>query len=459
MEISSANNLTMGGFADASAANGTAGSLLLDPHNIIIDSNPGGGGTLGSFQLLDPHPIAGNDFGAQVVVLPNQNVVVTAPNDNFGATGAGAVFLYSSTNGSVISALTGSSANDHVGSGGITALPLSGNFVISSSGWNNGAATSAGAATFASGTSGVSGTVSAANSLVGSSTNDQVGSSIVELVSSGNYVVLSPSWSNGVNAPQAGAVTLGSGTNGIVGAVSSANSLVGSSPNDRVGSSIQELNNGAFVVISPTWTDSANGTASVGAVTFVNSTTNVAGAVSAANSLVGSTASDQVGSGFVVTLSNGNYIVQSPNWNGTAGAVTLMNGANGTTVTGGALGTTVSATNSLVGSVASDTVGSFGIEQLSNGNYVVLSPTWTNPLGVLNSDQPACRPRFLDEQPGRGDGERRGRAIRNHGAHQRQLRRVQPELEQRCHQHARRRRNLRKRDDGCRHHGCRFFVQ
>ena len=41
--------------------------------------------------------------------------------------------------------------------------------------WDNGAATNAGAVTWGSGTAGVSGVVSSANSLVGSTANDQVG--------------------------------------------------------------------------------------------------------------------------------------------------------------------------------------------------------------------------------------------------------------------------------------------
>jgi len=139
MEISSGGDrLAMFGFADAGAPNGTAGTLLLDPKNIIIDSKVPG--TLGSFQLVDPHPSANERFGTQVVTLPNQNVVVTDPNDSFGIAGntpgAGAAYLFNSADGKLVSALTGSSANDHVGSG-ITAL-TSGNFVVSSPNWNNG---------------------------------------------------------------------------------------------------------------------------------------------------------------------------------------------------------------------------------------------------------------------------------------------------------------------------------
>ena len=53
-------------------------------------------------------------------------------------------------------------------------------------------------------------------------------------LTNGNYVVRSPAWDNGAVA-DAGAVTLGSGTTGVSGAVSAANSLVGSTADDQVG--------------------------------------------------------------------------------------------------------------------------------------------------------------------------------------------------------------------------------
>jgi hypothetical protein len=63
-----------------------------------------------------------------------------------------------------------------------------------------------------------------------------------------------------------------------------------------------------------------------GAVTWENGIGGITGVVSALNSLVGTTASDQVGYGGVTALSNGNYVVRSPAWdNGpvvSAGAVT-----------------------------------------------------------------------------------------------------------------------------------------
>src|SRR5262249_6240507 len=99
-----------------------------------------------------------------------------------------------------------------------------GNYVVASLNWDNGAVVNAGASTWGSGTTGVSGAVSAANSLVGSTAGDFVGS--VTALTSGNYVVRSPNWDNGAVA-NAGAATWGSGTTGVSGVVSATNSLVG----------------------------------------------------------------------------------------------------------------------------------------------------------------------------------------------------------------------------------------
>ena len=53
-------------------------------------------------------------------------------------------------------------------------------------------------------------------------------------LTNGNYVVAAPHWDNGA-ATDAGAVTWGSGTSGVTGVVSRANSLVGSTANDEAG--------------------------------------------------------------------------------------------------------------------------------------------------------------------------------------------------------------------------------
>src|SRR5208283_4962388 len=128
---------------------------------------------------------------------------------------------------------------------------------------------------------GVSGAVSAANSLVGSNANDQVGIGSVTKLNSGNYVVNSYYWNNGGTDSNAlGAVTWGSGTTGVMGPVTSSNSLVGSTPGDQVGSNyVTQLYynnpNGNYVVLSPTWGSNGTAAAGLGAVTWGSGTAGV----------------------------------------------------------------------------------------------------------------------------------------------------------------------------------------
>ncbi len=186
-------------------------------------------------------------------------------------------------------------------------------------------------------------------------------------LTNGNYVVASPSWSG-----KAGAATWGSGTGGTTGTISSSNSLIGSS-GDQVGlGGATALSNGNYVVVSPSWNNN------VGAVTWGSGTSGVTGTVSDTNSLVGTSggnSGDQVGSFGVTALSNGNYVVASPSWNNSQGAVTWGNGSNG--IVG-----TVSGLNSLLGTVAGDQMGESGITALGNGNYVVSSPSWNGGRGA-----------------------------------------------------------------------------
>src|SRR5262249_34545250 len=144
------------------------------------------------------------------------------------------------------------------------------------------------------------------------------------------------------------------------------------------------LTNGNYVVVSANYNSGNNfNNSSLGAVTWGNGATGTTGTVSAANSLVGSTNGDEVGTGApiggpindVIALANGNYVVDSPNWNLGEGAVTWGDGIIGTTGT-------VSAANSLIGSnggigTPDDKVGignsnvDPGVTVLANGNYVV----------------------------------------------------------------------------------------
>ena len=311
-----------------------------------------------------------------ITVLPNGNFVFVSQNWNNGAANAaGAVTWCDDTSGcsgtvSAANSIVGGTAGNNIGNNGITVFS-NGNYVIKSATWDNGAATNAGAMTFCNGTMSCAGVVSAANSLVGSTANDLSISSIVEQ-GGGYYTVHSSFWDNGA-ATNAGAITFCSDTTGCAGFVSASTSIVGSSANDNVGGgNVTLLGGGKFLVSNTSWD---NGVAiNAGAVTFCNAAVGCAGAVSAANSLIGSTSSDNVGAN-VVLLGNGNYVIRTINWdNGAvvnAGAVTFCNGTTGCTGT-------VSAANSLVGTTASDGLGGSFVTALPNGNYVVGSTFWDN---------------------------------------------------------------------------------
>ena len=108
-----------------------------------------------------------------------------------------------------------------------------GNYVVTSSSCDSATAIDVGAVTWGNGTTGITGTVTASNSLVGTTGNDHIGDLGVTVLSNGNYVVRSPYWSNVATATSVGAVTWGNGTTGSSGAINAANSLVGTTSNRR----------------------------------------------------------------------------------------------------------------------------------------------------------------------------------------------------------------------------------
>lgn len=360
---------------------------------------------------------ANDSVGLGVTALTNGNFVIVSPmwdcQASLGCSGtvtdAGAVTWGSGVIGvsgkvTASNSLVGSTASDQVGKTTSTMIALTaltnGNYVVRSSSWDcqvslgcSGTIANVGAVTWGDGFSGSIGPVSASNSLIGSTANDQVGGTAVAALSNGNYVVASHSWNCQVSlgcsgaVTAVGAVTWANGTTGLTGVVNTSNSLIGSSAYDLVGNGgVLALTNGNYVVTSYGWNcqttrGCASNLSSVGAVTWGNGSSGIVGLVNTSNSLVGTTASDQVGgySG-AIALSNGNYVVSSPYWDcgvavgcaGTitnAGAVTWGNGAAG--ITG-----VVSTSNSLIGSTDSDQVGYGGVTALSNGNYVVRSSLW-----------------------------------------------------------------------------------
>ena len=423
--------------SNASASTGFHANVAFvtaDTVNADFQLNVNGGSPAGSagsaFEFVDPDPAAGNAFGTGLYNLTTNNTLITSPGDSFGGAGAGAAYLFSDSNGALLSTLRGSHAGDAIGTNVQLLYNGNGNFVLTESNWNGGM----GAVTFGNGATGFAGgggNVSASNSLVGTLGTDQVGSGGITTLNGGNVLVLSPNWGGGAGAVTwvsaasgltgaigsgnslvgsvatdqvgsggiqpldnfanylvlspawgggAGAITNGSNAAGVVGAVSATNSLVGASPTDAVGiaGSVTDTFRGYYLVKTANWGGSV-GAAGAGAVTWNSQSSGTVGVVSATNSLVGAASTDQIGSNGITELSDGNYLVVSPNFNGNAGAVTWGSETSG--VTG-----VVSATNSLVGAGAGDMIGSGGIQQLDNeANYLVLSPLFGGGAGAITN--------------------------------------------------------------------------
>ncbi|MEG8038622.1 YDG domain-containing protein [Sphingomonas sp. LR60] len=334
---------------------------------------------------------------------------------------------------------------DNVGSS-VIAL-ANGAYVILSPNWNK----TRGAATYVAAGGAITGTINSSNSLVGTTGaendriycascesgrpamfgGDYVGSGGVTVLGNSNFLIASPNWSQ-----QRGAVTFVNGTTGalvdgtgsLTGSISAANSLVGaqaatryiSSYNytygntvglrywvggDRVGSNpegasapIDTIGNDRFLLINTNWRNRT------GAVTLGKSDGTFAGGgifagqVSAANSLVGSTAGtlfvpsnvtreyysilddgDRLGSDRFKVLADGRIAIFSSYWSGMRGATTLMDGTTG-------LHGTVSVANSAIGTTTGDQVGFAGPSftyDLANGKTLFVNPYTAGNAGAV----------------------------------------------------------------------------
>ena len=230
--------------------------------------------------------------------------------------------------------------------------------------WNNGAFADAGATLWINGYAGGAGVVSSGNSLVGSSENSLTGMFVTALTG-GYYLVGSPGFSDGISV--VGAITRRDGRAPDPGTVRLDNSLVGASDDDQVGRTVA-LPSGDALAITPRWSDTTTGDATVGAITFISDAAAPSGRVERLNSLVGGQADDVIGSGGVVVLANGNFVVSSPNWGDSVGAATWVHASGA-----GMAGQQVTQANSMTGSRRYDGANSEVIA-LANGNYVYNCP-------------------------------------------------------------------------------------
>lgn len=358
-------NWTNGGAANAGAVTWYDASVglsgLVSASNSLVGSN--------TSDFVGNSTLANMGGGKYYLPSPNWNGSRAAVT--FVDIAAPVVGAIGATN-----SLVGSLANDRVGGGSIS--DLGGAYVlIISPNWDS----DRGAVTWFSKTSGLTGQINSTNSLVGSTPGDLVGWSDYATLAGGGLAIFSPFWNNGGSAPSAGAITWATFNTPKVGVVSAGNSLVGTQASDGVGNNY--IDNLGFVggpqkyfVHTTEW----NGRA--GAVTLIDTNAPPVGPVSALNSLVGANPNDQIGSGGVHPLNNGNYVVISSNaqigGNAAAGAVTWASGAGGPTSVG-----VVDASNSLVGTSANDRVGSGTLVDLNSGNYVIGSPSWGGGRGAV----------------------------------------------------------------------------
>jgi hypothetical protein len=324
------------------------------------------------------------------------NFLVISPFCNDGmAFGVGAeTFINGTTglNGEVNSSnsLMGSVNGDGIGSEGVYVL-LNGDYVVRSKNCDNGSIINAGAFTLCNGSVGTSGIVSTSNSVMGGSDYDFVGSGIgsgntanpILELPNGNIIYCSSLLNNGT-IKEVGAVTFINRNTPYVGTINTANSLVGTKPQDFVGKyGCTILNNSNFVVSSIEWDNGS--ILDAGAATWVNGTVGLSGHITPANSLVGNNIGERVGEksdnssslNGIYALPNGNYIVCTFKYNLGAGAATYCDGSTGRS---GLINTS----NSITGSIAGENISLGGIKILPNGNYLLISysgrgaVTWCN---------------------------------------------------------------------------------
>ena len=313
--VISAGNSLIGSVANDQVGNGGVYSLGAGKH-LVFSPNWNGSmgavtwfddvaGTLGSVGAGNSlvGSTAGDQIGSGLWDTFGSRIVILSPNWNNGGSAATAGAMTWADAGAAITgpvtaanSLVGGRANDRVGNNGIDFLTDSLS-VVRSTNWGG----NAGAATWITNAAPLTGLVSSSNSLVGSSSNDFVGSGGISY-GSGYAVLRSTSW-NG----NRGAVTWIAGTAPVTGVVSSQNSLVGVDPGDSVGNSgVNFLANGNYYVRSSSFNNSA------GAVSIGAAVGGISGVVSAANSLVGQAAGDGYGS-LVTVLPGSRLLVRASN--------------------------------------------------------------------------------------------------------------------------------------------------
>ena len=315
-----------------------------------------------SLELLDPTPGASERFGSQVVILSNGNIAVSDPRDSSRFTNNGAVHLYSPFSSTPIGSLYGDAGEDQLGSTRITALP-SGNYVVTSKEDNENGVVEAGSVRLVDGRSGMQ----IGSTLAGDVEYDNLGSGGITALGNNYYVVASPYDDvNGIE--DAGSVRLMDGNTGVQ--IGSA--LTGNVEFDFLGtSSITALSNNNYVIASSS--DTENGILNVGSVRLVDGSTGI----QIGSTIAGDFENDALGSSSITALPNSHYVIASGSDNkagvADAGSVRLVDGSTGMQIG-----------NTLSGDVGGDSLGSSSVTALPNSHFVVASRL-DDENGVFNA--------------------------------------------------------------------------
>ena len=331
-----------------------AGPSVVNAGSVILVSGTTGAQIGSTFAGNATNDYLGN---GGVTALTNNNFVINSPSDDVGVSDAGSVMLINGATGAQIgSTLAGNASGDQLGASGITAL-TNNNFVIASylddivlfGGFSS--VVDGGSVMLINGATGAQ----IGSTLAGNAANDYLGFSAITALTNNNFVIASEYDNLGGSVVDAGSVILVSGATGA----QIGSTLAGNTASDFLGfSGITALTNNNFVIASP-YDDV--GVSDAGSVMLVNGAT---GAL--IGTIVGDTASDQLGYSFITALTNNNFVIASENDNvggiTDAGSVMLING-----VTGAQIGST------LAGDIASDKLGFSGAIRLNNNHFVVAS--------------------------------------------------------------------------------------
>jgi CHAT domain-containing protein len=276
-----------------------------NPSNVILAN-----GTTGAEISRISGTVGDSEFGMFITSLPNGNYVFQGSYTGLGAS----VILANGTTGAEISRISGTDVALGLFGFNITAL-LNGNYVITNPNATVGGNANAGTVILVNGTTGTE-----INRISGTNADDQFGRGVVTALPNGNYVFGNYLTDIG-GIENAGTVILANGSTG-----EEINRISGANANDNFG------RDGSIGNIPASIIASANGN-----YAFSNSNADIGGIMNAGTVILangstgteisrisGANANDYFGSGGITALSNGNYLIGSPDVNSGAGRVDIL---------------------------------------------------------------------------------------------------------------------------------------